>query len=530
MSSGNRKVVINTRERAVSSDINRLQQFAAADRMEAWRYLLDVSRSTDDIAAGAISTEHASQESPVRALILSGFMARPQLASQSVLVDSGLLFMLDPDGATLLLPGGANSPDDSLLKDVADPGVVSLGQLVIASNASGSIRIDVIEAQRNPDIAQETASRDIFDPATGLFSATTVDKVTSDGLTYRVRQGVAGSGFPGTVQGWLPLAVASVPNGSTTNDTVTFWDVRPLINHRDSMINEDHQCSKFVRQVTNMNGTSGHLTGVSERVYRNQKLGGNLLRSSPGTDNAYLDILDAVNQSPGFSLVSYWYLYALTPFGLPNWARYTDASSGSRIPRSPRGLLILSNVTPVPVRGVPSAAFALPVALGLGATTTAAGVVICSGNSNTATVSAGGITWLRDGFSANAAAGTNNPDDAAVTFQAGVHFPADATAILVKMEVVWSHGVDTSARVDHAFDANGVSIVNAFEYEGTNLAASNKVSRDTFWVPLAPAYPATSLSNATVTWYHNIATNAVDNFETVTTSACDGIVLAYKVD
>ncbi len=43
---------------------------------------------------------------------------------------------------------------------------------------------------------------------------------------------MGGAGYPAAVAGWLPLCVASIPNAAPNNDTVTFWDVRPMLQDR----------------------------------------------------------------------------------------------------------------------------------------------------------------------------------------------------------------------------------------------------------------------------------------------------------
>lgn len=90
-------------------------------------------------------------------------------------------------------------------------------------------------------------------------------------------------------------------------------------------------------------------------------------RGSPGTDGDFLNLADSVNQDTGTPLTEPWtagviyqYLYLMFPFGLPRWARYTDSGSGSRVPRSPRGIPVCSTVPPNPLTNEPSATIGLP--------------------------------------------------------------------------------------------------------------------------------------------------------------------------
>ena len=94
----------------------------------------------------------------------------------------------------------------------------------------------------------------------------------------------------------------------------------------------------------------------------------------------------APNVAAGFTTTDTGSVYALFPFGLPRWARYTDASALIRKPRSPRGLLVLSNEMPN-ADGRPSADITIPAAYGFGASATSDGfhVIECP------SVGAGGV-------------------------------------------------------------------------------------------------------------------------------------------
>ena len=108
------------------------------------------------------------------------------------------------------------------------------------------------------------------------------------------------------------------------------------------------------------------------------RLGGQLRPGSPITDVAYVDLGNSANQEASFSSVggNLVYLYLLTPFGLRHWARYTDAVSGSRVPRSPRGIPLVSAVAPQHWSGLPSSAIVFPSAFGFNGASTQDGVCI----------------------------------------------------------------------------------------------------------------------------------------------------------
>lgn len=378
MSEGFKQIVTNTQERAISSDLNRLQKVGHRDVAELLRYWLDATGS-DDLDSGVIA-EPASIETPLRAEIINGILCRPQAASQNVFVDPGVVMLMAPDAG----------PDESNYKYINDAGTTTPGALVIAAGAAAT-RIDVVECRMNAVDLVATESRDIFDPVTGLFSASVVTKERQGRLEYRVRQGVAGAGYPAAVSGWLPLMVASVPLTALTNDDCTFWDVRPLVSDRAF---DGYNLTRDIPQVTAAQitiDTTGILYGSVDVVSgKGRRLGGRMRRGSPGADADSIDISNAANQSgAAFAGDTLRYLYLATPFGLPRWARYASAPS-VRVPRNPRGIPILSDVPPQHQRNVPSAVVALPASTGLGSSTSDA-VCIAAPSINAGVVLRGSV-------------------------------------------------------------------------------------------------------------------------------------------
>jgi len=375
MASGMKKMVINTQERAISPDINRLQDFKAADSAEFARYLMDVSENFD-LAPGVV-TEYSSVSAPLRAEVVNGIMVTPQIGSLDLLVTPGLLYALAPDGGA----------EDSNYKFVRSLGITVLGTLSMTANASGFLRIDVIECSVTDTIV-ETDNRDIFNPTTGLFTAAAVTKAREGRLTFRVRAGVPGSGYPAAVSGWLPLAVASVPTGTTSNDTVTFWDVRPLVSDRVRGLSAGEEemptWGEMNFRVQNNGGvTASDLTGIARVAYRGRWLGGALRRGTPGATDTYVtNLRDAdVKHGGGFAYTTgaLYTVWLMTPFGLPRWSRYTDFGAGFRRPRSPNGILMVSNI-PSDARSRPASPIPLPDCLGgIAAGSTSEGVCISTG-------------------------------------------------------------------------------------------------------------------------------------------------------
>lgn len=432
MSEGFKALTISTQERAISSDINRLQKFTHRDTAELLRYWFDVTGS-DDLNSGVIA-EPASVETPLRAEIINGLLARPQATSQNVFIDPGVAMLMAPDAA----------PDESNYKYIHDAGTTTPGALVIAAGGVAT-RIDVVECRMNPVDLIATESRDVFDPVTGLFAATVVTKERQGRLEYRVRQGVAGAGYPAAVSGWLPLMVASVPLTALTNDDVTFWDVRPLISDRAF---DASNVTRDIPQVTAAQltlDTTGILYGSVDVVSgKGRRLGGRVRRGSPGADADSVDFSTADNRSGGALVANTLrYMYLATPFGLPRWARYASFPS-VRVPRNPRGIPILSDVVPQHQRNAPSGVVALPLSTGLGSSTLdAVCIAVVPVDTTTALKSfvTGDNDHLVESFDStnlDALAFSVSANFAKWDLIPNTHYPANARAIYVTMRLLFS--------------------------------------------------------------------------------------------
>lgn len=377
MSNGEQTIVINPSERAISDDINRAQRFRGLDLNELLRALADTYCGMDDLHASALDQQTTVQLSPVSSAVFNGLVVRPQIGSLNFFVDPGVCGLYDPDAAP--------SPDESQYKLIRDPGVQLAGALTLPPNTSGGTIISIVECARVAGgfSVLETDNRDIFNPVTGLFSATTVNKVVAGRLQYRVRSGGSGGGFPGTALGWMPLCVVSQPTGVTvlTATNCIFWDVRPFVGDR---IFAPFNLGRF-RPLRGKNTTqvdvlsvggkallqgaveisatdSGVLSGGPPSLYR---LGG----AFDGT----VDLDDTTNQSGTISTGNA-YIYLMEPFGLPRWARY-GLQSGVLIPKNTRGIPTVSMTAPIPQLLAPASPLAMPTSTGLGGTCTKAACI-----------------------------------------------------------------------------------------------------------------------------------------------------------
>jgi hypothetical protein len=506
MSSGAKRLVINTQERAISSDINRLQSFAGAASGEFLRQLLNVQTNEEDpgisIASGSLGT-------PLGAEIANGLMVRPQVGTLDLIVDPGLLYAIAPD----------SDGDSSIYKLVKSAGLPAIGSLAMTANPAGSARIDVIECQVNPDVTVETDSRDIFDVTTGLFTAALVTKVNEDQLTFRVRAGVAGAGFPGAVAGWLPLVVASLPPATVNNDTITFWDVRPMLADRE----RQPMNATTLQRVSDLDyvwiRTAGPIFATSGRAtasFAGRRVGGILRRGSPGVDANSLDFAAVANQQlaplvEGVDTEAF--LYLLFPFSLPRWARYTDAP-GARLPRAPLGIPLLSSVVPDNT-GAPSAAIAFPAVFGFAGATTILGT--CFGmNRGDVQFSLmqvrDRIAHLNQGF-APTIFGANAVGTSTFTIPSSV-YPAHAKAFWALVSGDFSMPAGSASKVQHQlawdYDNVGANVQNLFGgiyniANPTGGVVSHTASLSAMRVPLeAPRQGVTPVVTHALRWAHGV--------------------------
>jgi hypothetical protein len=463
MSSGAKTLVMNPLERALSTDINRLQNFADASVAEVLRAILNTKVGFDDVNAGALYIPNTSQGNPLAGEVLSGLLFAPTGGGTSASVGAGVVAVFDPD----TIP----STDDSQYKVITDSGTVT-ATLNLTSNSSGLLRIDVVECSRvQPDNVLETDSRDVYVPSSGTFTSVTVNKVAQSQMQYRIRTGTAGSGFPGTAQGWLPLAVISVPTGSSVWDTCTMWDVRPLLEDRVYALGQSvRDLPKVERCMVNIDATNhagmSQLTGVIEAELQGRKLGGNMMSSCPqGTgggvgltaDALYIDLDDTKNQSAGTSIptTGFNYVYVSAPFGLPRWAKYTKGPSG-RVPRSPRGILIASTTPPDLAYGTPhGGSLILPPCLqnsGNTAVDTAAyppaSVCVVTRIGTSSSSPKGGMVASGRQHWANGPTPTNTASigsfQATFTLTPNVDFPAHARALYFQITATFSNSGTTS--------------------------------------------------------------------------------------
>jgi hypothetical protein len=359
--SGVKKSLVNALELGEHDDINRVQEYVGAHLGYLLGYMALASTTEDDSSAGT-ETLPTTTTDPLSAVILNGLRFLPSVGGTSATITGGALVMANPDG----VPDADDSPVKTLWSG-------TISGLVLTSNSSGSTRIDVVEIQRAEAITQEP--RLVLNPTSENFILTNVDKVGTATVTARIRTGTAGAGFPGTSSGWLPIAVCSVPTGTTTWDTVTVWDVRPLLSDfrptagRTRLLYGDLTITDPA-----YDGTHYYADGYALGQLGNWLCGGTFTNT--------VDLASSSYQEPSltWATTDVWGLWLAMPFGLPRWVRYS--TSGSRVPSGPRGLPILAKKLPTTEAGTPSSALTLPAGLGFGAPTTSNAMLVLTGSCN----------------------------------------------------------------------------------------------------------------------------------------------------
>lgn len=462
MTSGRKSEQINTRERVVSSDWNRLQRFIAGYANEAMREQMlapvddSLAVGTTFFNAGPISAafDVLVPSAPDYAGVLNGLMVVAPAAATYLLVTSGMLLLVDPEG----LPGSSDptptNPDDGPgpSRLVYSAGVTAAGALAWTPNPGPGTRVDIVEVQRTQLVA-ETDNRDIFDIPTGLFTPQSVTKVTVGDLTYRIRLGTPGGGLPAPALGWVPIAVMASAAGSVNLDTVTIWDVRPLLSDLAAPFAQVRSVfPRIERHRMVLDGKTApselRLSGESVGTYLGWKMGGIIREPDVAT---YVDLANApFYQAAGFVPTAGlpFYVYSLWPGGYVRWVRYYPtpvAGVGGRVPGPWRGIMAVSQV--VPQNGQPLAPVGVPPAWGL-STSTILGQMIAAGQVDTG----GALTgFIDDGdmVAMTGELGVVTPafsiinlgagDDVAnFVLTPGVHFPAGSRRVRLAVTAIFT--------------------------------------------------------------------------------------------
>lgn len=347
--------VINTLERALSSDANEFQLFGAASTMELFRRLFfagDLNPSTND--GFEVESQPVTVTDPLTGYVAGGLLVNPQ--GTSLLIDQGTLLAIAPDPV----------PDarDSVCVVAHSAGVVVAGQIPFVANAGAGPRWDILECR--PQLVTATSTRDIFNPVTQQFVSQSVDKLVTTSIEFRLRAGTAASPAtnPGTASGWTPIAAVWTPTTAASFDDCEIFDVRPLVRDLSDYgaarqgVSANRLRSLFSSNTSAGNTTSGSVAADFVGPGRKWSLSGRLQATESEQDaglfgiNLGLGILALDTTDSRYwefgtesDYSSYFHLSLVFPFGLPRWKRLGkvgEAISGRRWPCGPGGFLVLN--------------------------------------------------------------------------------------------------------------------------------------------------------------------------------------------
>lgn len=203
-------VIFNTRQRALSGDVNDLQSIQT-------RELADVIAMR---TASAVITDATPNLTQRRNVVLGGLNVIA--AGTDVVVSEGVIAQY----STTIVP---------------TPGPYDSGERIAFQRGSANVPVPnpgsdttyLLEAQM-ADVVTLTQTRDIFDPGTQTFIPTSVPVRTERQVTYRFRAGTA-TDAPAVDSEWVPLAIVFRPSGAPPASNAEIWDCRPLANGNDGL-------------------------------------------------------------------------------------------------------------------------------------------------------------------------------------------------------------------------------------------------------------------------------------------------------
>lgn len=351
-----RRLDFTYREQTQSTDLNRAQAFADATLMEILRHLLFTESSVSpsgDLGPVLAYRSYTTKLAPMLGEVLGGLVLSPTANSLGCVISDGAVLAVDPDPL--------DTGDDSPFR-FGTGGATAFG---VAPNSSGSTRIDVVEVAVVEDVTEVT-SVSVYDEDTGLFTPELADKVAKGSLSVRIREGIPGSGIPAGVEGYLPLYLITVPDGTLTqfeDTTVVFWDVRPLAQQR---IGYGIQNSRWTAdsstylETANLytSGAGPIMSGTARVVLNGRHIGGTVINprtaTSPdasGTDN------NAGGYTPGANQLHYTYVGVPIMPGSSGHPAYDQ--SGVVLPQCGGFLVGSSGLAPL-MRSLPIFAGTLP--------------------------------------------------------------------------------------------------------------------------------------------------------------------------
>jgi hypothetical protein len=322
---GNDNVVLNTRERPLSSDINDLQSLAARSLADVLRYAL----APNTLAAVNPSSTPGN-------FVLGGLEAIPN--GNNISINPGALCQ----------DSNALSPAPSSL-DSAYRLAYNRSALTVTMPSPVGTTYYLVEAQMT-DVVAATASRDILDATSGNFVPTLVNKRKERQITTQVLTG-AGSNAPAPSGGdWVPIAIVRRPGGGGAVSASDIMDVRPLwsdiLTARTNMILPGNgEPGEIVGgELVTTHVPNGAASNLLARFSAAARLPNGKLAFFRFVSTGSNDITNAVFTAVSpFAANTFYYLY-LCP-----WHGLLPSQQGAQLPAVPtlnRGLLVVSATPP----------------------------------------------------------------------------------------------------------------------------------------------------------------------------------------
>lgn len=195
------RIIFNTRERALSTDLNDLTNLIHRGLLQS------------------LAAIHGEQSG-----VIEGF--------ETTIVGVGLDVTVSP-GLAILNTGGATSDDADftwIMLEEADT-------VTLPAADGANPRWDVIEIEENDAVVLSTP-RDIFDPSTGTFTPQAVTKRRGSSPTLSVRSGTPAATpiLPAGIAGRIPIAYIRVPAAAANLNVNDYVRCRPLLGSEDDRV------------------------------------------------------------------------------------------------------------------------------------------------------------------------------------------------------------------------------------------------------------------------------------------------------
>lgn len=222
------RTIVNLRERPISSDVNQLQSQMDRSLREVVQRML-----------GARASNFSKADSYATGFIGNGFaVSSASPAAMQVVIKAGLGFVYDVADVPSSIDSIVGLDDLNPFKPVS----LLADQTINVLAADGANpRIDIVEVKANRQ-TNNPLSRDVLDPSSGAFVATSVDKTLQqaslDGQTsvngsaainYKTGTPAGAPVAPATTAGYIKIAQVLVGTGVLTLDDDVINDQRKLL-------------------------------------------------------------------------------------------------------------------------------------------------------------------------------------------------------------------------------------------------------------------------------------------------------------